>query len=182
MEVMATGSLKKQPASAVGLYASDTFLSSSSLKPLDWQRSSEDRSVLLPWLRASLASCTSQSRLRTKAVWRIGAICVNSRIIFLYFSFPTVAVQFNSAWDHSIIQAGRDPGRLRAGSAPGQTRLLRAVSGWGLKPPRMEPVQPPGLPAPLPDFPHGEFFFVASSLHLVSIYACCLLFSCHTHW
>lgn len=114
-----------------------------------------------------------------KAVWRIEAICVNSRIIYLYFLFPTVAVQFSSAWDHSIIQVGWDPARLRA--APGQTRLLRAVSGRGLKPPRMEPAQPPGLPAPPLDC-HGEIVFLASSLNLSCFNVCplSLVFLTHT--
>lgn len=35
VEVMVTGSSQKQPASAVALYTSDFFLSSSSLKPSD---------------------------------------------------------------------------------------------------------------------------------------------------
>lgn len=39
VEGMVTGSPQKQPAFALVLYTSDSFLSSSSPKPLDWQKS-----------------------------------------------------------------------------------------------------------------------------------------------
>lgn len=61
-----------------------------------------------------------------------------------------------------------------------ETRLLRPYPFWSWEPPRTDCTNT-GQPAPLPDAPPGEkaFISVGSEPWLVSVYACCLLFSDH---
>lgn len=137
VEVTMTGSSQKQPASAVALYSSDCFLSSSSLKPSDWQRSSEGRSVLLPWLRASLASCVKSEQTESESsLENWGYLCQQQDSISVFLiSYCCCAIQLSMGWQHHSDWPGPWEAQSRVSPRPDEAAQGSNPSWWSLRSP-----------------------------------------------